>query len=92
MTFTAIISLITSVAKAFPKFKEWWDGLIVAYVETQKASMKKETKEAIRKAIDEDDQRPLEEVIGYSRAGELSGIPGSVVVDALPSVRNPRRD
>lgn len=46
--------------------------------------MKKEGREAIRKSLDEHDQRNIEKIIGSPTAGKPSGDPGAVVVDKPP--------
>lgn len=41
---------------------------------------------AIRKAIDEQDQRELEKQIGNRTPGEKSNLPGTVIRDRLPGI------
>lgn len=82
MGISVIVQLILAIAKAFPIVDKWLDE---AYNEKLKA-MSKETRAAIRKAIDEQDQIDLEIAIGSVNAGRPSGIPGSEIVDKLPGV------
>lgn len=86
MTFTAVISLLTAIFKAIPSLKAWWDSLVTLYIELKIKEMRKENRDSIKKAIHEQDQREIEATIGYSQMGELSGVPSSDVVDALPNV------
>lgn len=86
MTAAAVISLLTAIFKAIPSLKSWWDDIVSMYIETKINSMRKENKEAIKKAIYGQDQRDLESSSGYSQVGELSGVPNTDVVDVLPNV------
>ena len=81
-----VISSVIAVIKAIPVVKEWFDSLLAMYVRSEIASMKKENREALRKAIDEQDQRDLEKAIGNPNPGEHSGIPGTEIRDKLPGV------
>jgi hypothetical protein len=75
-----VIDLILAIAKAIPVIDKWLDALTVARIE----SMKKTQREALRKALDEHDQRDLEKAIGSPGAGEPSGNPDSVISDTPP--------
>ena len=86
MNFAATITFLTSLFKAVPVLKEWWDGLVAAYIALRISTMKKENREAIKKAITDQDQRDMEEALGSTKVGEASGIPGTVIVDSLPGV------
>lgn len=88
--FSAIIAVI----KAIPAIKEWWDSLIAFYIDSQIETMKQENRDAIRKAINEHDQRDLEKALGSTKSGEKSNLPGAVIVGPgdLPGVSNPKRD
>lgn len=86
MSISSILSLLTAIFKAIPVLKGFWDEMVTAYINSQIATMKKENREAIRKAIYEQDQRDIESAIGSPTAGEQSGLPGAVVVDELPGV------
>lgn len=80
------ITLIISISKAVPIVNNWIQELIVAFTNQRIDSMSKENRESIKKAIEQKDQRDLEKAMGSINAGELSGIPGTVVVDKLPGV------
>ena len=86
MTVTAVISLLTVIFKAIPSLERWWDDFMTMYFTLKVSEMRKENRDSIKKAIHEQDQRELETTIGYSQMGELSGVPSSDVVDALPNV------
>ena len=77
-----------SIFKAVPALKQLWDQIIAAYIATQINTFNEETKAAIRKAIYEHDQRDLETVIGSTKSGKASGIPGAVIVDDI-GLHNP---
>lgn len=76
---TTLIQFIEAV----PAIKDWVEKLIALYVATRIASMKQENREAIKKALIEHNQIPLEQAIGNPHAGEPSGVPGSVIVDSI---------
>lgn len=86
ITFGVVINGIFAIAKAVPIFKEWLAKLSVAFIKWQAKEMKQEHREAIHKALSEDDQRPIEEALGNPNAGELSGVPGSEIRGPLPGV------
>ncbi len=85
------IMAVYTIIKAWPTLKSWVESFMKFYVEREIANMKKEDREAIKKAINEQDQRDLEKQIGYSKAGEASGLPGAVIVDSLPNVGMPKK-
>lgn len=80
--FTFILALL----KAIPTIKQWVDAFISMYVQHEISSMHENDKKAIRKAINEHDQRDLEKQIGNSNAGEESHLPGTELRDSLPGV------
>ena len=79
-TISAIISIITLI----PRVKAWFDELVSVYVQMKIASMKRENREAIRRAIIEHDQRDLEKAIGNPYPGEPSGEEGTEIIDGPP--------
>jgi hypothetical protein len=87
MTPAAFLALITSIAKAVPIVDKWIEELVAAYVVQRKNWIKKENHDAIKKSFETDDQRPIEETMGYDHAGLPTGTPGAVIVDSLPGVR-----
>lgn len=86
MTFTAIITLLTSLFAAIPTLGKWWDQLVAAYVTAQISRIDRRHVEAIKKAINMQDQRDIEIEIGNPNAGNPSGIGGTRIVDKLPNV------
>jgi hypothetical protein len=93
MTFTAIVSGIFAIAKAVPVFAKWLDQLVALYIQHKKDQLSQEIKDAIKEAVG-GNQIPIEQTIGYSNAGEVSNLPGAVVVDCLPGVGvcEPKKD
>lgn len=83
----SVISAILAICKAAPIFDRWVQQLLVAYSNARVDSMAKENRDAIKKAITDQDQREIEKLLGSSRAGELSGVPGTEVRDSLPGVK-----
>lgn len=82
-----ILKAIIAVIVAIPTIKGWFDSLVKMYVEQQIASWRAEDRAAIKKAIDEQDQRDIEKALGSSHAGEPSGIPGTEIRETLPGVK-----
>jgi hypothetical protein len=86
MSAAAIVTLLTSLFKAIPVLGKKFDEIVAAYVIKQKAKLSKELRDGIKRAINEQDQIELEQVMGYQHAGEESHLPGAVVVDSLPGL------
>lgn len=86
MSVSAALSLLLAILKAIPILDKWFQKLVVAYTQAKIDSMEKENREAIKKALNEHDQRPIETAMGSSTVGEMSGNPGTTVVDSLPNV------
>lgn len=82
-----VFASIMSVIKLVPIVDKWVERFVVWYAENQIATMVKENREAMKKAIEAQDQRDLEKVIGNPNAGEPSGTPGTVIRDSLPGVK-----
>jgi len=80
----AVISAILALAKAIPIINQWIEELTTAYAVSKMAALKKENLDAIRKAINERDQRDLEKAVGNHHPGEPSGDAGSVIIDEPP--------
>lgn len=68
-----VISAILAVAKAVPVFDSWIQQLITSYVNSAIDRMQYENWTAIKKAVNDKDQRDLEKAIGNPAAGEPSG-------------------
>lgn len=80
----AIISAVIGICKALPIVDGWVKQLTQSYFNERYASWEKEDQDAIRKLVTDHDQRPLEQVLGSSTGGKVSGDAGAVVVDHLP--------
>lgn len=81
-----IFSLILSALKALPVLDRWFQGLVTAYTNSKLESMKLENFEAIKEALEKNDQRRLEAAIGNPHPGYPSNDSGSVVVDVVPGI------
>jgi len=79
-----MFSAILAIIKAIPSIKSLVDSFVSYYVGQQIAAMKKENKDAIRKALNEHDQIDLEKALGNPSAGEVSNNPGTSIIDAPP--------
>jgi hypothetical protein len=80
------ITFIYGVIKAIPILDKWADLFTNYYVMKAIENLKEEDWAAIRKAIDEQDQRNLEKQIGNKKPGEPSNLPGVDLRDTLPGV------
>lgn len=78
------ISIVLSLIKAIPILERWFVALFRAYTDDMIARMKEENAEAIKKAIETGDQRPIETTIGSKKAGEATGV--GEIVTKLPGV------
>jgi hypothetical protein len=79
-----MISTIVSIIKAISALDNFFQLLVVAYTQSQIASMRAENIAAVKKAILEHDQREAERVIGNPNPGEASGEEGTTIVEAPP--------
>jgi hypothetical protein len=84
---TTILKAIIAIGVVFPLINKWIEELSFMYVTSKIANIKKEYRDALKKAIDLQDQRDLEKAIGSDLAGKPSGVPGSSIVDDLPGVQ-----
>lgn len=75
---------ILAIFKAVPILNSWFEKLVAAYISHQIDSMKAENVAAIRKVLDEKDQRALEKALASPTAGLPSGDAGSVIIDGPP--------
>lgn len=71
------LAAIPALAGLFDQFSAW-------YVAQRISSMKAEDADAIRKAVVDHDQRAIENAIGSTKTGELSGAPGTIVINGPP--------
>ncbi len=88
MTGAEIFALILGIVKAVPIFNSWVEKFVAFYIEKQISDMVRQNREAIRKAIDGHDQREAERALGNPNPGGPSNVPGVVIVDSLPGVKN----
>jgi hypothetical protein len=78
-----VLAAIVALIKAIPIADKWAERFFVAYKAYQRERNRKENREAIRAAIEDHDQRKLEE-IGGGKAGEPSNDPGAVIDPTPP--------
>lgn len=87
MSIAAVFALIMAIAKDIPIVQSWIQQLVTLYTVAQISNMSQENIDALKKAIEQQDQRDAETALGGSTiSGQLSGTPGSTVVDTLPGV------
>lgn len=79
MTISIVVQLIIAILKAFPVVRD-------AVFNEQIKDMKRENRDALRKAIEQQDQRDLEIAMGSTKPGKPSGIPGTEIVSDLPGL------
>lgn len=76
---------ILAVLKAIPVLDSWFQQLVALYVSLQISNMKSENRDAVRKALEEHDQRDLEKATGNSQhSGEHSGETSSEIISGPP--------
>jgi hypothetical protein len=85
-----VLGVLLALFKAVPALKDWWEQLIVLYVEHQKKVIRREIREAITYALVEQDQRKIEKALGSPHAGKPVNVPNSEIVDSLPGVKRVR--
>jgi hypothetical protein len=81
-----MFSTVVAIIKAIPIIDKWFKQLATFYVASQINELHEADKEAIRKAIYEQDQRDIEKQIGSTRVGKPSGVDGVERRDTLPGV------
>lgn len=79
-----MIATVLSLIKAFSALDSLFQLLMVAYTQSQIASMKAENLAAVRKAIADHDQRDAEKAIGNPTPGGASGEDGATIIDRPP--------
>jgi hypothetical protein len=88
--FSAVLAVLRSapaLAGLALKFISAVENFVTWFINNRIDQMAKENRDAIKKAVVDQDQRDLEKAIGSPTAGEPSGIPGTVIRDALPGVK-----
>lgn len=78
-----MFSTIIAIIKAIPILQKWFEELFVLYFNMQVDSMRAENVKAIRKAIDEKDQREIEKALQSTLAGKRSSEVNSVIIDDI---------
>lgn len=79
-----VISAILAIFKAIPVLDSWFQQMVAAYVTARIASMKAENRDAIKKAVQEQDTRDLDKAVGAPDVGEIINAPGSTVQSGPP--------
>ena len=80
-------TLLFAIAKAVPIINAWLGQLVAAYTAYQTEQAKKQNRQAVKDAIETQDQTPLE---SEQYSGKPSG--HGTVVDSLPRMRNQIED
>jgi hypothetical protein len=80
----SVFGIILSILKAIPVIDSWFQQLVALYVAARIATMKKENRDAVRKAVEEHDQRDLEGASGSPHPGEHSGETSSEIIEGPP--------
>ena len=83
MSISIVVQIILAIAKAFPIVDKWLDQLYNEKI----ARAKVENRESIKDGIENQDQRRIEDAMGSTKTGEISGIPNAEIVDKLPGVK-----
>ena len=78
-----MFSTIIAIIKAIPIIQKWFEELFILYFNMQVDSMRAENVKAIRKAIDEKDQRDIERALQSTLAGKRSHEVDSVLIDDI---------
>ena len=86
MSIGTILSLLLAIFKAVPVLKSAWDRLLLMYIEKDQANLAEEIRLGIYNAVNQKDQRGIEEAIGNPNAGKPVEMPDSEIVDSLPGV------
>ena len=81
MTIASVMALMLAIFKAVPTIEIWWERLVVEYIKLSKLKIAKDNKAAIIKALQDDDQRGLED---EDHSGRPSGI--GTIRPTLPNV------
>lgn len=84
MSLAAIVGGIVAIAKAIPAVERLVSLLVEEWTKIEIEKWNEERRQALRKLLDEQDQRDLERVIGNPKAGKPSGDSGAVVLPGKP--------
>lgn len=80
----AVFQGIVAIAEAFPIIDGWLRQFFIYWAQTKIAAMKQEDKDTVLRAIIEHNQIDIERLLGYSKAGEPTGV--GDIVNSLPGV------
>lgn len=83
----AIFNAIAALAATIPIFDSWLRQFIAWYLANQIQKMKAEDQQVMVDALKNNDQIPVEKLLGFAKAGKPSGVPGTEIVDSLPGVK-----
>ena len=79
-----IFAIILAVIKAIPAIQSFVDSFIVFYTNSEIDKMSASNLAAIKKVLNDKDQRDLEKAIGSPTAGKPSGDAGAVILPGPP--------
>jgi hypothetical protein len=83
------MAAVLAIFQAIPILNDWLKQLVALYIQQSIKELHSNDLEAIRKAINDHDQRDLEKQIGNSHPGEPSHLAGTELRDSLPGVPGP---
>lgn len=89
-TIVLIFEAISKIADAIPVIDKWLQQFWYWYAARKIAAMKDEDRRAVISMLETKDQREVEKLLGYSRSGEPSGIPGAEYPSDIPGVPKPK--
>lgn len=78
-----MFATIIAIIKAIPILQKWFEQLFALYINAQIDFMKADNVKAIRKAIDDKDQRDIERALQSTIAGKRSSEVSSVIIDDI---------
>ena len=81
MTVSSVMALLLAIFKAVPTIELWWVRIVTEYIKLKGMQIARENKAAIIKALQNDDQRGLED---EDHSGKPSGI--GTIRDSLPNI------
>ena len=79
-----VFKILLGILDAIPTVRMFYEAFAAYYIRTKITAMQKENRDAIRKAVLEQDQIDLEKALGNPNAGEPSGIDGVIVRPDAP--------
>lgn len=79
-------AIFLALLKFVPIVDEWAKSLFLVYLKWKHKDMEEDDVAAVHKLLTTGDQRDFEKLLGYTRAGQPSGLPGAVIVPSLPGL------